>query len=304
MRISAPSRVVPPIFPTCSRRSSDASRSPRGASVGGTGYGRVDMRIDAAGRPWILEVNANPDFAPTAGLARMARTAGIDYAAMVRLVCDEALAAARGVVRRSLGAQATTVGSRGGRVNEPPGFTVYRRPARAVSTIAHRGDSPEHGEFPRRRVAVALELFDASFAGEDYVSSERSSGTEMDDRAEALRAMRPRPAPVPGRSTATRPARVCLLRPDDGHRPNLRPLLDRRRPRRAGNGLRFRLARRGRTQTGSAARSDVGHRNIVPIRLHRRRGASISGAATSKRLAFASSTRLKTIGSSSPNGCR
>jgi D-alanine-D-alanine ligase len=60
--------------------------------VGGKGYGRVDMRIDESGRPWILEVNANPDFAPTAGLARMARTAGIDYATMVRLVCEQALA--------------------------------------------------------------------------------------------------------------------------------------------------------------------------------------------------------------------
>ena len=60
--------------------------------VGGNGYGRVDMRIDESGRPWILEVNANPDFAPTAGLARMARTAGIDYATMVRLVCEQAFA--------------------------------------------------------------------------------------------------------------------------------------------------------------------------------------------------------------------
>jgi len=60
--------------------------------VGGRGYGRVDMRIDESGRPWILEVNANPDFAPTAGLARMARTAGIDYATMVRLVCEHAFA--------------------------------------------------------------------------------------------------------------------------------------------------------------------------------------------------------------------
>src|SRR6185437_12553469 len=40
--------------------------------VDGFGYGRVDMRVDAAGRPWILEVNANPDIAPDAGLARMA----------------------------------------------------------------------------------------------------------------------------------------------------------------------------------------------------------------------------------------
>jgi D-alanine-D-alanine ligase len=64
-------------------------------ALGGHGYGRVDMRIDAAGRPWILEVNANPDFAPDAGLARMARAAGIEYSALVRAVCELALARAR-----------------------------------------------------------------------------------------------------------------------------------------------------------------------------------------------------------------
>ena len=63
--------------------------------VGGRGYGRVDMRIDDEMRPWILEVNANPDFAPDAGLARMARMAGIDYASLVRLVCEHALAQPR-----------------------------------------------------------------------------------------------------------------------------------------------------------------------------------------------------------------
>ena len=65
--------------------------------LGGHGYGRVDMRIDAAGRPWVLEVNANPDFAPDAGLARMARAAGIEYPALVRAVCELALARTRGV---------------------------------------------------------------------------------------------------------------------------------------------------------------------------------------------------------------
>lgn len=63
--------------------------------VGGQGYGRVDMRIDRLGRPWILEVNANPDIAPDAGLARMAGVAGLDYAALIRLVCDHALARTR-----------------------------------------------------------------------------------------------------------------------------------------------------------------------------------------------------------------
>ena len=56
--------------------------------VGGSGYGRVDMRVDERGRPWILEVNSNPDIAPDAGLARMARVAGIEYGALVRRVCE------------------------------------------------------------------------------------------------------------------------------------------------------------------------------------------------------------------------
>ena len=60
--------------------------------LGGHGYGRVDFRIDRAGRPWILEVNANPDIAPDAGLARMARAAGMDYATLVSTVCELALA--------------------------------------------------------------------------------------------------------------------------------------------------------------------------------------------------------------------
>jgi D-alanine-D-alanine ligase len=63
--------------------------------VGGAGYGRCDFRIDAEGRPWLLEVNANPDIAPDAGLARMARQAGMDYPALVLLLCELALERAR-----------------------------------------------------------------------------------------------------------------------------------------------------------------------------------------------------------------
>ena len=56
--------------------------------AGGFGYGRVDMRIDHNGQPWILEVNANPDIAPDAGLARMAKVVGIDYPALIRNICE------------------------------------------------------------------------------------------------------------------------------------------------------------------------------------------------------------------------
>jgi D-alanine-D-alanine ligase len=63
--------------------------------VGGSGYGRVDFRLDERGRPWILEVNANPDIAADAGLARMARIAGINYGALVRRICELGLQRAR-----------------------------------------------------------------------------------------------------------------------------------------------------------------------------------------------------------------
>jgi D-alanine-D-alanine ligase len=61
-------------------------------AVGGQGYGRVDLRIDESGRPWILEVNANPDISPDAGLARMAGVAGMDYPAVIKRICEHALA--------------------------------------------------------------------------------------------------------------------------------------------------------------------------------------------------------------------
>ncbi|MDP9178179.1 MAG: hypothetical protein M3O61_10920 [Gemmatimonadota bacterium] len=60
-------------------------------AVGGKGYGRADFRIDRTGQPWLLEVNPNPDISPTAGLARMAGVAGMDYAALVRTICEIAL---------------------------------------------------------------------------------------------------------------------------------------------------------------------------------------------------------------------
>lgn len=59
--------------------------------VGGAGYGRCDFRIDKQGRPWLLEVNSNPDIAPDAGLARMAGVAGMDYGAMIRAVVTAAM---------------------------------------------------------------------------------------------------------------------------------------------------------------------------------------------------------------------
>ncbi len=62
----------------------------------GKGYGRVDLRVDGQGRPWMLEVNPNPDLNDDAGLARMARATGWDYAELVRRVAEVALREAQG----------------------------------------------------------------------------------------------------------------------------------------------------------------------------------------------------------------
>ena len=43
------------------------------------GYARVDFRVDEAGRPWILEINANPCLSPDAGFAAAVEQAGIGY---------------------------------------------------------------------------------------------------------------------------------------------------------------------------------------------------------------------------------
>src|SRR5438552_1481572 len=60
--------------------------------VGGEAYGRCDFRIDHLARPWHLQVNANPDISPTAGLARMAGVATLRFSDLIRKICDQAIA--------------------------------------------------------------------------------------------------------------------------------------------------------------------------------------------------------------------
>ncbi|MHB8910454.1 MAG: D-alanine--D-alanine ligase family protein [Syntrophales bacterium] len=43
------------------------------------GYARVDFRVDREGRPWILEVNANPCLSPDAGFSAATLRAGLTF---------------------------------------------------------------------------------------------------------------------------------------------------------------------------------------------------------------------------------
>jgi len=64
-------------------------------AVRGYGYGRVDMRVDATGQAWVLEVNPDPDISDDAGLSRMAQAAGWSYDDLVLRIADLALSADR-----------------------------------------------------------------------------------------------------------------------------------------------------------------------------------------------------------------
>ncbi len=55
------------------------------------GYARVDFRVDARGRPWVLEVNANPCLSPDAGFAAALAEGGIRYEAAVARLIEDAL---------------------------------------------------------------------------------------------------------------------------------------------------------------------------------------------------------------------
>jgi len=51
-------------------------------------YARIDFRVDAEGRPYILEVNVNPCLSPDAGFAAAAGEAGLAYEDMIGRIVE------------------------------------------------------------------------------------------------------------------------------------------------------------------------------------------------------------------------
>jgi D-alanine-D-alanine ligase len=54
------------------------------------GWARVDFRVDAAGRPWILEVNGNPCLSLDAGVAAALQRAAIPFDECIRRIVEDA----------------------------------------------------------------------------------------------------------------------------------------------------------------------------------------------------------------------
>jgi D-alanine-D-alanine ligase len=57
--------------------------------LGLAGYGRVDLRLDAQGNPFVIDVNANPDLSPDAGFALAAARAGYAYPDVVAWIVEQ-----------------------------------------------------------------------------------------------------------------------------------------------------------------------------------------------------------------------
>jgi D-alanine-D-alanine ligase len=70
----------------------DVERVARAAwdALGLRDYGRIDLRVDAAGTPWVIDVNPNPDISPDAGVARAAQLAGMSYAQLIAHIANVA----------------------------------------------------------------------------------------------------------------------------------------------------------------------------------------------------------------------
>lgn len=53
------------------------------------GYARVDFRVDGEGRPWVLEINANPCISPDSGFVAASEKAGLSYQGLIECILSD-----------------------------------------------------------------------------------------------------------------------------------------------------------------------------------------------------------------------
>jgi D-alanine-D-alanine ligase len=133
-------------------------------AVGCRDYVRVDFRLDDRLRPYVLEVNTNPDVSPSAGFAAALAAAGIPFAKFVETVLQNAVARLRGaapVPPLPLG-EGRGEGSPSGPPSVAPAAAIrWSQPEDrdAILTIL-----AQTGAFRPDEIAVAREVLDAALS--------------------------------------------------------------------------------------------------------------------------------------------
>jgi len=65
------------------------------------GYARVDFRIDSDGRPWVLEVNANPCLSPHSGFVIASARSGLKFSQVIDRIISDSLPVKRPTPRKA-----------------------------------------------------------------------------------------------------------------------------------------------------------------------------------------------------------
>ena len=82
--------IVPCGLPSDAERSIQQEALRAFESLGCRGWGRVDLMLDAAGKPYFLEVNTSPGMTDHSLVPMAARHAGIDYAELCLQILEQA----------------------------------------------------------------------------------------------------------------------------------------------------------------------------------------------------------------------
>lgn len=121
-------------------------------------YCRVDFRLDKANRPYVLEVNANPDISPDAGFAAALDASGIAYQTFVKWVVENAV-----VRKRRTEDRGPKTGKASSAVRRlPSGIDVrWCRPEDRQIVLSFLSDT---GFFRPDEIDIAREVLDAALA--------------------------------------------------------------------------------------------------------------------------------------------